>query len=162
MFINLLHTYKKYFGKLCKPFIHSTMKAWLRLSSRLLLVREYCLNRTVFTSKSGNDKLNPCFFYFFRSFNGFYSEVLSQNVSPRGTLCTKLTTECHIWNFFFSFTFFFDAWQVVENILRLSVFSANQKSKEEFPFRNYCRQRVQDSACDWSSSTSFAWLICSS
>lgn len=64
-------------------------KAWL--TSALLNVKEFCLNRIVFTSKSGNDKLNPCFFYYFLSFNHVGSEVPSQNVPPTGALCTKLT-----------------------------------------------------------------------
>lgn len=164
--INLLYTYKKYFGKLCKPFIyfcfwviceyviHSTMKAWL--SSPLLNVREFCLNRIVFTSKSGNDKLNPCFFYFFSSFNHVRSEVLSQNVSPTGALCTKLTRVLYLslkMKFsFFAFLFF----SVLGNWTKISCacpFFRPIKSH-----RNYCRKHLRDSLCDWSSSMSFAWL----
>ena len=166
MFINLLNSYKKYFGKLCKPFIyfcfwviceyviHSTMKAWL--SSPLLNVREFCLNRIVFTSKSGNDKLNPCFFYFFLSFNHVGSEVPSQNVSPREHY-VRNWPESVIFEFKMKFSFFsFLFFSALGNWTKISCacpFSRPIKSH-----RNYCRQHLRDSLCDWSSSMSFAWL----
>lgn len=87
-------------------------KAWL--TSALLNVKEFCLNRIVFTSKSGNDKLNPCFFYYFLSFNHVGSEVPSQNVPPTGALCTKLTRVLYLrlklkFSFLSCLFFFFSA-----------------------------------------------------